>query len=221
MEVALEQKAKFEKAKAFKVDYLIFDRKNADSEKNLKIVNEATGIFFTGGDQSKLVSSLRGTRFFDRIQNLYYERGGVLSGTSAGAAVMSEIMLTGDELLHKNPDFISIQKNNVKTAEGFGFINNAIIDQHFIKRKRQNRLISLSLENPKLPCIGIDESTSIIVKPDDTFTVFGENMVMIFDSENAKNISVDKNGNLSGNNIIMHLLQSGNSYNLRTKKVKY
>lgn len=220
LEVALDQKKEFEKYKPLSVDYLIFDKKTADLAENLNKLKSATGIFFSGGDQTKLLVSLKGTRLFDKIQVLYYEKGGVLSGTSAGAAVMSKIMITGTELLNKNPDFISIQKNNVQTAEGFGFVTRAIIDQHFIKRKRQNRLISLSLENPELPCVGIDESTAIIVKADDSFDVLGENTVMVFDATKAKNIRTDKNKNLSVNNLIVHILSSGQSYSLKTKEVK-
>jgi cyanophycinase len=219
LEVALNQKKEFEKYDPARVDYLIFSKKEADTAKNLDLMERATGIFFSGGDQEKLIASLKGTRLFDKIQALYYEKGGVISGTSAGAAVMSKIMLTGVEIIHKAPDFTSIQQKNVQTEEGFGFVSKAIIDQHFIVRKRQNRLISLALENPGLPCIGIDEATAVIVKPNDTLTVLGEGTVMVFDAAKAKNIRVDKNKNLSGLNIIMHILQSGDSFNLDNRQV--
>jgi cyanophycinase len=219
LEVGVSQKKEFEKYKPQSVEYLIFSRKEADMQINLNKMSKASGVFFSGGDQTKLFSSLNGSRLLDKIQELYYENGGVIGGTSAGAAVMSKIMLTGTELLHKNVDFISIQQKNVQTTTGFGFVSKAIIDQHFIKRKRQNRLISLVLENPALPCIGIDESTAIIVKANDILEVLGENTVMIFDASRAKNIHPDKNKNLAAENIIMHILSSGQKYSLRTKSI--
>ncbi len=113
-------------------------------------------------------------------------------------------MLTGNEWInkdtHKHIHFI--KKRNVETVEGFGFIQNAIIDQHFITRKRLNRLISVVLENPSLPGIGIDEATAIIVRPNNTFEVFGENTVLIFDATKTKKITTDKNNNLSASDLL-------------------
>lgn len=218
LDVATSQKKEFEKVKPKSVNYLIFDNKNAD--KHLKEMEGVTGVFFSGGDQKKLIKSLENTRMFEKIKDIY-QKGGVISGTSAGAAVMSNIMITGEEITTKKAegDFISIKDNNVKTSKGFGFVNKAIIDQHFIKRKRENRLMSLAIENPTLPCIGIDESTSIIVKDDDSFEVLGESTVMIFDASKSKNINKDKNKNLSIENLNVHILQSGQKYDLNKKEI--
>ena len=130
---------------------------------------------------------------------------------------MSKLMITGNELINKDSSdiFISIQKNNVEVKEGFGFIKTAFIDQHFIKRKRLNRSISIVLENPELLGIGIDESTCIIVNPDDTFEVLGENQVIVFDASNCSEIKVDKNGNLGAENIKMHILLSGDKFDIK------
>jgi cyanophycinase len=134
---------------------------------------------------------------------------------------MSEVMITGNELINKDTSdiFISIQKNNVEVKEGFVFIKTAFIDQHFIKRKRLNRSISVLLENPQLLGIGIDESTCIIVNPDDTFEVLGENQVIVLDATNSSNIGVDKNGNLGAQNIKMDILLSGDKFDLINKEV--
>lgn len=201
-------------------DYLIFTKESADADSNLKKLDGVTGIFFSGGDQSNLTRDLLGTKLLDKIYEIYNE-GGVISGTSAGAAVMSEVMITGNELINKdsNSAFNSIQKNNIEVKQGFGFIKSAIVDQHFIKRKRNNRLISLVIENPHLTGIAIDEATSIIVYPDDTFEVLGESQVLILDAFNANNIRTDKNGNLRADNIKMHLLINGDKFNLKTKDV--
>jgi cyanophycinase len=140
----------------------------------------------------------------------------VIGGTSAGAAVMSSVMITGEELVNKDTInvFNMITKGNIKTAMGFGLLNNAIVDQHFIKRKRMNRLISLVLENPNLIGIGIDESTAIITDPSGNFEVLGESLVMVFDVKNAKEIKLDKNNHQAAKNIKLHLLKSGDRYSL-------
>jgi cyanophycinase len=202
------------------VDYILFTRSDADKDSLLEKLSGATGIFFSGGDQSYLTRDMLGTALLKKVFQIY-ENGGVISGTSAGAAVMSEVMITGNELINKDSSeiFISIQKNNVEVKEGFGFIKSAFIDQHFIKRKRLNRSISVVLENPDLLGIGIDESTCIVVNPDETFEVLGENQVMIFDATNCHDIKLDKNGNLGTKNMRMHILLNGDKFDLKTKEV--
>jgi cyanophycinase len=220
LETAQRQSKELKGLGAASSDYIIFSKETADVDSNLQKLENITGVFFSGGDQSNLTRDLLGTKLLNRIFEIY-NSGGVISGTSAGAAVMSEVMITGNELI--NPDssnaFISIRKNNIETTKGFGFIKSAIIDQHFIKRKRHNRLISLIIENPELPGIAIDEETSIVVYPDHTFEVLGESQVLILDAGNAKNIRTDKNGNLRADDIKLHLLINGDRYNLKTKKV--
>lgn len=220
LETAQRQSKELKELGAASSDYIIFSKETADADSNLKKLENITGVFFSGGDQSNLTRDLLGTKLLERIYEIY-NSGGVISGTSAGAAVMSEVMITGNELI--NPDssnaFISIQKKNIETTKGFSFIKSAIIDQHFIKRKRHNRLISLIIENPELPGIAIDEETSIVVYPDHTFEVLGESQVLILDAGNAKNIRTDKNGNLRADDIKLHLLINGDRYNLKTKKV--
>lgn len=202
------------------VDYIMFNREDADKDSIVDKLIGATGIFFSGGDQSYLTRDMLGTKLLDKVYEIY-NNGGVISGTSAGAAVMSKLMITGNELINKDSteSFISIQKNNVEVKEGFGFIKSAFIDQHFIKRKRLNRSISVALENPELLGIGIDESTCIVVYPDETFEVLGENQVLIFDATNSCDIKLDKNGNLGGHNIKMHLLITGDRFDLKLKEV--
>jgi cyanophycinase len=202
------------------VDYIFCSKKTADEPANFAKLEGAKGIYFTGGDQVPLTRALLGTKLFDKMKEIY-KNGGVIGGTSAGAAVMSKVMITGNELINKDTIniFKIIKKGNVQTIEGFGFLKSVIIDQHFIIRKRLNRLITVVLENPSLLGVGIDESTSIIVNPDDTFDVLGESLVVVCDARHSKNIKVDKNGNLAAENIEMHILKSGDKFSLKTKKV--
>ncbi|HVO72793.1 MAG TPA: cyanophycinase [Ignavibacteriaceae bacterium] len=201
-------------------DYLLFSRETADNEENLKKIDQANAVFFLGGDQSDLARDMLGTKLLEKVFRIY-ENGGVVGGTSAGAAVMSKVMITGNELINKDSvrNFISIQKGNVETKQGFGFLKNVIIDQHFLKRKRHNRLISLMIEHPDLLGVAIDESTSIIVYPDETFEVLGSNQVIVYDPTVYKQKSEDKNGNLGIDEMRMHVLISGQKFDLKKKEL--
>ncbi|MEO8399156.1 MAG: cyanophycinase, partial [Ignavibacteriaceae bacterium] len=107
-------------------EYISFDKETANSDSILNKVKGTTGIYFSGGDQALLTKDLLGTKLFAEIKNIY-KNGGVISGTSAGAAVMSKVMITGNELINNDSTtaFKAIIKNNVETTEGFGFITSA------------------------------------------------------------------------------------------------
>jgi cyanophycinase len=139
----------------------------------------ARGIFFGGGDQVRIMNALAGTPVLDALREAF-RSGAVSGGTSAGLACQSEIMITGEG------DFKVIQTNSVEVKEGLGFVRkDVIVDQHFIARQRQNRLISLILEHPDHLGVGVDEDTAIWVRPDDTFEVIGAGSVMVFDPRGA------------------------------------
>ncbi|HEX9252974.1 MAG TPA: cyanophycinase [Ignavibacteriaceae bacterium] len=203
-----------------KADYILFTRETADDEANLKKIDWANAVFFTGGDQSDLTRDMLGTKLLQKVFDIY-NNGGTVGGTSAGAAVMSEVMITGNELLHNDStgSFITIEKNNIETKQGFGFLKTVIIDQHFLKRKRHNRTISALIEHPNLLGVAIDESTSIIVYPDETFEVFGSNQVLVYDPTSATNIREDFKGNLGINNMKLHVLINGDKFDLKSKEV--
>jgi cyanophycinase len=186
-----------------------------------------TGIWFGGGDQSRLTAAIAGTPVEAAIRNRYMRAGAVVGGTSAGAAVMSRIMITGDERRYgglrpsrdSTQSFITIDRNNVVTAEGFGYIDNAIIDQHFVRRRRHNRLMSLVLENPQLIGAGIDESTAIEVKPDGTWQVRGESVVVIYDARKATVGPGAKPLGVAG--VQMHVLPAGAVFNPKNGKARF
>jgi cyanophycinase len=217
-EVADFQRNQFLEAGAGKVDFIVFDHQSADRDSNLNAVDTATAIFFSGGVQRRLTKALLSTRLLEKIRQVY-RNGGVIGGTSAGAAVMSELMITGTELINQDStrSFNSIKKANIETIPGFGFIEEAIIDQHFIARKRHNRLISLVLENRQLIGIGIDESTAILVYPDRIFEVIGDRTVMIFDPTQIDHLSLDESNNFAFSGMVVHVLKSGERYNLKSR----
>jgi cyanophycinase len=220
LEVAAYQKEQFESYGVGNVDVIFCTRETADHDSNLAKLEDATGIFFSGGDQSRLTAALLGTKLLQKIKEIYRD-GGLISGTSAGAAVMSELMITGNELISQDTTraFIDIQKGNIEVTPGFGFVTSAVIDQHFVTRKRHNRLITIVLENPGLLGVGIDESTAIVVSPDDTFEVLGEQSVIVYDAKKAAHIRADESGNLGAQNMKMHLLLVGDRFDLKRRKV--
>ena len=203
-----------------KADYLLFTRETADDEINLKKMDSANAVFFLGGDQSDLARDMLDTKLLSKFFDIY-NYGGVVGGSSAGAAIMSEVMITGNELVNadSNEAFITIEKGNVEVKRGFGFLKNAIIDQHFLKRKRHNRTISSLIEHPNLFGIAIDESTGIIVYPDETFEVIGSNQVLVYDPTSGKDIREDKNRNLGITNMRLQVLINGDRFDMKTKEV--
>ncbi len=201
-------------------NYLLFTRETADDEDNLKKMDWANAVFFLGGDQSILADDMLGTKLLEKVFDIY-NKGGIVGGSSAGAAIMSEVMITGNELVNSdsNDSFITIEKNNIETKEGFGFIKNAIIDQHFLKRKRHNRTLAAVIEHPDLLGIAIDESTGIIVYPNNTFEVIGNNQVLVYDATCGKDIREDKYGNLGISNMKLSILINGDKFDMKSKKV--
>lgn len=200
--------------------YLLFTKETADDKSNLNKMDWANAVFFLGGDQSVLTHDMLGTKLLQKVFDIY-NNGGVVGGSSAGAAVMSEVMITGNELVNKDSSasFVTIERGNVEVKKGFGFLKNVIVDQHFLKRKRHNRTISALIEHPDLFGIAIDESTAIIVYPDETFEVIGSNQVLIYDPTNGKNIREDKNGNLGITDMKLQVLISGDKFDMKTKQV--
>lgn len=202
------------------VSYFHLNREEALDPERARILDGAGGVFFSGGDQSKLTSVLLDTPVIERVLSLYRE-GAVVGGTSAGAAVMSEVMITGDEKrqVEAGHEWETIESGNVVTSRGFGFIREAIIDQHFITRRRHNRLISLMLEKPGLIGVGIDESTAILVRPDGYFEVLGENQVVIYDARRA-HILPAKEKKPGATGINMHILVSGCVFSLERGRIE-
>lgn len=207
-------------ARAYYIDH---DEANSDSmEANMRGV---TGVWFGGGDQVLLTKALLGTRVEKAIHQRY-EAGAVVGGTSAGAAVMSNPMLTGEE---RHPGgvrppsdttehYMTIARDNTELVPGFGMIKGALIDQHFLRRRRHNRFISAVLDTPAHLGVGIDESTALIVHPDGHWSVMGESAASIYDARHAK-ITPAGAPVLGESGLILSVLPSGSSYYPATGKV--
>lgn len=195
-------------------------REEAAKPESVRILDGAGGVFFSGGDQSRVTAVLLDTPLHAALLE-FYEEGGVVSGTSAGAAVMSEVMITGDEKrkVEEGKEWATIEAGNVATVRGLGFLKTAVVDQHFIARKRNNRLISVLAEHPDLLGLGIDEGTAILVKPDGTFEVMGAGQVVVFDPGPARiRILPWRLAAFAG--MSFHLLVAGDVFDLTGRKVK-
>ena len=175
-------------------------------------IRNARLVFMSGGDQSRFMNIIRGTEIKKAIHEVF-DKGGVIGGYSAGAALMSETMITGNELKH--PDnavsFDNMEAGNVETAEGVGMLKTVIIDQHFIKRKRLNRLISASIEHPSLLCVGIDESTAILVDRNRA-TVYGLSQVLVL--RNPSSETKTKDGLLTARKISLDIYLPGEDFRI-------
>ncbi len=180
----------------------------------LDSVEHAKLIFITGGDQQRFMKAVLHTPVYDAIHNAY-DHGATISGTSAGAAVMNRYMITGNELKGDttyHETFRRIIDGNVEIEEGLSMVDSVIIDQHFIKRSRYNRLISALAKYPTFPCIGIDESTAIIVEGK-KITVAGESEVVIF--SNPEGLAFTAKGQIKWNDVKMSILSAGDVFWLK------
>ena len=205
------QAAEFRALGCKNADFIKCPKDSIDSPESLAKLDGVTAIFLSGGDQSRLKDYLNGTKFFDKMLQIYKD-GGVIGGTSAGAAIQSRIMLTGRQVNpgpdDESPYFNEIKSNYVETKEGFGFLDNIIIDQHFIARRRQVRLINVLLDNPGYRGIGIDEECAVVVNPDNTIEIVGTGCAMMFEPY--------KKGEDGGNahSFKLTVLYPGDKYNI-------
>jgi cyanophycinase len=140
---------------------LNLNREQAMSDSVARLLDDVTGVWFTGGDQARLTPILLGSAALRAMQAVR-QRGGVIGGTSAGAAIMSDSMITGnqyragaDTVGYYDDEFPMIGRRVIEIVPGLGFLHGAIVDQHFIRRERHNRLLSVVLERPTLVGVGI------------------------------------------------------------------
>jgi cyanophycinase len=195
-------------------------RELSESDTIARIFDGVTGIWFLGGQQSRVTRAMQGTAA-EHALHARYRAGAVIGGTSAGAAIMTTPMITGSESRpggtrpDSTADWITIDRDNVGTAPGLSLLPGAIVDQHFLRRKRHNRLISLVLENPTLIGAGIDESTALEVRPDGTWRVLGNSVVVIYDARRGSVAPVGAPV-LGVANMQMHVLPNGATFDPRT-----
>ncbi len=180
-----------------------------------ELARKAKGIFFGGGDQIRITNALLGTPVGDAIAAAFAD-GAVVGGTSAGTACQSERMITGEG------DFTQVRTRSVELWQGLGFLPpDVVVDQHFLRRPRENRLLSVVLEDPSLLGVGVDEETAIWVRPDGTLRVLGRSGVMVFDAKGARTSRHETGAGqdlLGVRGLRLHLLLPGETYDLRQRR---
>lgn len=189
------------------------DRGEAHDPEKLALLDGATGVFFSGGDQLRISSQIGDTPIEKRIREIW-NRGGVLAGTSAGASVMSDTMMV------RGSSGETHRIGDLQMAPGLGLVRDVIIDQHFAERGRIGRLLGAVAQSPRVLGLGIDEDTALVLEGHD-FTVIGSGGVYVVDAEGvtASNIAEAKSDRaLSMLDVRLHVLADGDGFDLRARR---
>lgn len=187
--------------------------KDKVSDKNwLDSLVHARMIFMTGGDQQLFMNAVMNTPVYAAIHRAYRE-GATIGGTSAGAAVMSRHMITGNQLKDTvyRSTFPRIVHDNVEIKEGLGLLTTVVIDQHFIARSRYNRLFSALAKYPGYSCIGIDEATAIVVSGNKV-KVAGESQVVVM--RKPKQLKITAEGLIKLKDIDFSIYTAGDEFSI-------
>ena len=204
----------FHELGARRVTALDFDtRRDADESNRLERIEQASGIFFTGGNQLRISTVLGGTPVAKLIRTLNAQ-GVHVGGTSAGASILSEHMIAFGK------EGSSPTAGSVRLAPGLGLTNRFVIDQHFRQRDRLGRLLAALAYNPFAVGIGLDEDTAAFIRPDNTLEVEGSGAVTVVDASELQFSSMDQVGEdepvcLLG--LRIHILVAGATFNLHTR----
>lgn len=189
-----------------------FTSANVNSKAWLDSLEKAKLIFITGGDQMRFMNIVLNTPVFDAIHKAY-KNGATIAGTSAGAAVMSREMITGNELTDTTyrPTFRKVVTNNIEIKKGLGLLTNTLIDQHFVARSRYNRLLSALQKYPTASCIGIDEATAIVVQGNQV-KVSGVSQVIVM--QNPESLKVTDAGLIKWKDIRFSIYTDGDIFSI-------
>lgn len=193
-----------------------FTSEKVNNKNWLDSLEKAKLIFITGGDQDRFMKAVINTPVYKAIHKAY-TNGATIGGTSAGAAVMSEHMITGNELTDTvyRSTFRKVQDKNIEIKPGLGLLTAAVIDQHFIVRSRYNRLLSALAKFPTLACIGIDEATAIIVHANKV-KVTGESQVVVM--QQPTELKITDGGLIKLKDIQFSIYTDGDEFLLNHKR---
>lgn len=216
LEVGEEYKELFYDLGAGRVETInLLSRQEANRRQVIKSLGGLSCIFFVGGDQLRISSLLGGTDFHKAIYR-FMEEGGIIAGTSAGASMMSEIMVV--EGIEEDAP----KKSTIRLAPGMGFLQGAIIDQHFNQRGRIGRLLGAVAQNPYPLGIGIDEDTAIVVNTSNEIQVIGSGVVTIVDGSEIEFTNISEqypDEPLVITNVKVHILPSQYGFHIGKRKI--
>jgi cyanophycinase len=195
------------------VELYLVDRGEAESAAKLALLDDAAGVFFSGGDQLRITSQVGDTPIEQKVRALF-GRGGVVAGTSAGATAMSETMLV------RGTSAETHRIGDLHMAPGLGLIRNVIIDQHFAERGRFGRLLGAVAHNPRVLGLGVDEDTAAIVEGE-RLRVIGSGAVYVFDGQHVTHSNIAEASPervLSLHEVRVHVLGTGDGFDLRERR---
>lgn len=172
-----------------------------------RALERATIIWMPGGSQSRFMDAIAGTGL-DEVIRARHRAGTVVGGTSAGAAVLSAVMITGDA------DLQSVSAGKTVTRDGLAVWPEIILDQHFLRRQRVNRLIAAVLDRPSLVGVGIDEGTAVVARGS-RFEVIGVSSALVVDARRASVPGAPSGGVHGGTGLVLHVLRAGMTFDLR------
>ncbi len=207
----------FRRMGAARVEILdIRNRHECDEQRWSNILAECTGLFITGGDQLRLCDLIGGSQFMASVKQRIELGSLVLAGTSAGAAIVGEKMISGGSS-GESPNRLLVD-----LTDGLGIFPELLVDQHFHNRNRMARLMSAIAANPDKLGIGIDEDTCAAFRGDGTFEVLGNGTITIVDPGKltyTNYLKVTQATPLSLHHLIVHILSPGDRYNYRHRLV--
>lgn len=214
-EVGKDYVEAFDKLGCKNVHVLYIDSaEHADKKANLKLIDQADGVLFTGGDQTTLIDKLLDTQLIARIQDRYQNSDFVIAGTSAGAAAMPKLAIKEGKSAE------SLIKGSIETEKGLSLLPEAIIDTHFMQRSRLPRLTEALLRNPGLLGIGLCVDSGVVISRGDVLRAIGSGGVFIVDADNVKDTNYYEVPELQPvyvNNLRVNILAKGASYYLRDR----
>jgi cyanophycinase len=215
-EVAENYTSAFKKLGCNNIGHMrIRNREDVAIPEYLERLKACNCIMFSGGNQLRLSSNFGGTQFLDLVKQRYQEEDFVIAGTSAGAMAMSNTMI------YEGSASIAHLKGEVKITTGLGFMQNVIIDTHFDKRGRFNRLAQAVAAQPGAIGIGLGEDTGIVVSNGYELAAIGSGSVVIIDGKNIEYNNIADIGfgkPISVENIIVHIMSKGDVYNIQTRQ---
>jgi cyanophycinase len=191
-------------------------REEANAPENIERLQAADVVVFTGGDQLRLTSIFGGTAFHHLLLEKYQNEEFIISGTSAGAAASS------NNMIYQGSSHEALLKGEVKITGGLGFINNVIIDTHFVQRGRIGRLLYACASNPINLGIGLGEDTGLLIIHGNNMEAIGSGLVMLVDGTHMKDTNitdVEMGEPVSIENLIVHVMSLGDHYDLKLKKL--
>lgn len=195
------------------VELYVEDRGEAHLEEKLRQLDDAAGIFFSGGDQLRITSQIGDTEIEAKVRRVW-ERGGMIAGTSAGASVMSETMLV------KGSSSETHRIGDLHMAPGLGLMPDVIIDQHFAERGRFGRLLGAVAHNPRVLGLGVDEDTAAVVEGGE-FRVIGSGAVYVVDGQDVTYSNVAEASQeraLSMHDVKVHVLAAGDRFDIHRRR---